>query len=366
MKTLIELLREYRLPDIGVRFIDREKEILNILALKDFQMHIILGPRGCGKTKLLHALSYLLFRAKENTQVTYIGYLRKGLNLYTQIYSTNTGILRDIAKWTKKYFKVVSKFKHPANGLELLGFIDPCAPLKIATKKKFIFKKRLKSKHLIIIDGLDEVIGDQDIIKTINRFCREFQGKLLESIRKEGGSIKILAVFSRNITGLPKLSTSILWNFNKNIYRKFLSEISCPLEFDKIWALCGGNLGLTIELLNSKWNTNSIIEQRLTSMKRTIEDYASDKKKILTEVLNEIKKIEEIDDLAEKDLWKYFEQKYFTMSIPEEGEKLSEIPKESWIGRKAAWQAPIYMYCFKAVLRKGFEASAEDVVKLFK
>lgn len=364
MELSAPILKKYRLPNIGIRFIDREKEISSILALEDFQTHAIIGPRGCGKTNLMHVISYLL-KEKGDTQVTYIGYMRRGLNLYTQIYSTNSGISKDIAKWSKKYFRVVDRFSYPAKGLELLGFIDPYAPLRISTKIKFIFKKRLKLKHIIIVDGLDEVLSDQNTIKVVNKLGQELRGKLSESIKKAGGTIKILAVFSRNILGLPKMELNVLWNFNKSTYEKFLSEVSCPLDFSELWTLCGGNLGLTVELLNLKWNLEAFIEQNLEYVKRAIEKYSLNRRRSLADILSELKEAEEVDILAEKDLWKILEQHYFTISIPE-GRRLSEIPKEKWIGKKAAWQAPIYMYCFKAILSKGVKASTEDVVKLFK
>ncbi len=83
---MCKLIHNYTAPELYVNFIDREYEIEKITKLVNGRLHVIAGPRGCGKTELFKALTYALRQVedKEKYNIVFI-VLRQIKQEYTQI-----------------------------------------------------------------------------------------------------------------------------------------------------------------------------------------------------------------------------------------------------------------------------------------
>ncbi|HDI75514.1 MAG TPA: hypothetical protein ENF55_06120 [Thermoprotei archaeon] len=362
MERASHILRSYRVPDIGSTFHDREKELQKLLELENFKIYTILGPLGCGKTKFIEATAFYLKKTRGEIILTYIGYLRRGYNLYTRVFSTNKSIVKDFIKLHKKYHRLVSRSHEPVEGAELLGFVSPSSILKVVTKSRLFFKSRLKKRHLVVVDAIDEVLEERDLKAQIDRFQKSFREKYLSKVRRHGGSLKVVVITSRKV--VPATETLLFWNLNKKDYFSLLEEIKCPLALEDAWKLCGGNTGLTLELVSSDWILEKIFEKYLKKLKSIIIDEALSIRKPVNNIIEELCKASNIDELKLTSMWKRYEKEYVIIDL-KNTKKMSEISYEKWIGRELAWQKPVFMYCHEAILLKGLEAKTRDVIKLF-
>jgi len=90
------------------RFVDREAEAREILglgrAIRDREITILYGPKGCGKTTLLLALANTLTSFRErSTEIHYVSMDEAERNI--NITSTNKDIIKDSKKRLAKYIK---------------------------------------------------------------------------------------------------------------------------------------------------------------------------------------------------------------------------------------------------------------------
>ena len=352
-----EKLKDYKVPELYVNFVDREVELKNLLNLEKGRVHIITGPKGCGKTELIKVFTYLL-QDFEDYNITYIIHeVERG---YTYLYSNNQVTLRQLIG---KGVEIVEELLKPF-GIVIKQFIS----LIDLIQRIFKVKKFRKVNNIIIIDEFRDVYKNvRQVIEIDANLIRDLDLKY----SKEGGSIKLIYITSdatitylRDVIG-SKVDWYIVWNLPENAFTKLIKEISCEIESKLLWKLIGGNPRELIILRKYNWNLNMWISEKITTIRKVIENYVKSEKIELHELFKRIENhIDNIDDLSLEKIWDYFLEKNIVMEIDTRYLKLSYIPEEKYLGLRNAFQLPIYYHVLKAIIEyRTLNIKPEDVIK---
>lgn len=98
-------------------------KILN--ELRTSFVHVLTGPRGCGKTELINAMSYVLKHSKTNFDIVFVTYGEEGNVISsTCLYTTIKDLAKDVLKNISGIGILITHVIEPTYGIIFKGFIE--------------------------------------------------------------------------------------------------------------------------------------------------------------------------------------------------------------------------------------------------
>jgi hypothetical protein len=228
----------------------------------------------------------------------------------------------------------------------------------------------LRSKRKIVI-VLDEVKADSsERLAEFRGWLEGFANTLKWDTGKywieKGGSISVVALTSDALVSEirykvgSKVNWALIWNLPYNAMVELAEQLNLSVDAELLWRLTGGNpralvsikvAGLKgwidLDVLGRVWR---VIKEAGGTARASIWD----KLKVVTD---------NIDD-GGAGLLKIMEKHNIAVFIGG-STKISDIPKEEWVGRYYAYQIPAYYYALKAmVARRSLHVTPDDILSI--
>ncbi|MFZ8794154.1 MAG: ATP-binding protein [Acidilobaceae archaeon] len=355
-------------PNIGpLRFVDRVREAKAILdesekAVLNGMITVLYGPKGCGKTSLFKALHDIV-TSMEDTDVDVV----------------IVGSEKEAWKAEKLYApKSLGEILKEVKGI--LGFnITPTGEVtsslavdatKIISLMVGYIAQMLRSKRKIVI-VLDEVKADSgERLAEFRGWLEGFANTLKWDAGKywveKGGSISVVALTGDALVSEirykvgSKVNWALMWNLPYNAMVELSKQLELDVEPQILWRLTGGNpralVGIKVAGLKG-WIDLDVLGRVWRVIKEaggTARASIWDKLKVVTD---------SIDDGGAR-LLNIMEKHNIAVFIGG-STKISDIPKEEWVGRYYAYQIPAYYYALKAmVARRSLHVTPDDILSI--
>ena len=355
-------------PNIGsLRFVDRVREAKAILdesekAVLNGMITVLYGPKGCGKTSLFKALHDIVTSMEDaDTDVVIVGSEKEAWRaekLYTP--KTLSDILREV--------KGILGFNISSTG-EVTSSLAVDATKIISLMVGYI-AQMLRSKRKIVI-VLDEVKADSgERLAEFRGWLEGFANTLKWDTGKywmeKGGSISVVALTSDALVSEirykvgSKVNWALIWNLPYNAMVELAEQLSLSIDPELLWRLTGGNpralVGIKVAGLKG-WIDLDVLGRVWRVIKEaggTARASIWDKLKVVTD---------SIDDGGAR-LLNIMEKHNIAVFIGG-STKISDIPKEEWVGRYYAYQIPAYYYALKAmVARRSLHVTPDDILSI--
>lgn len=354
-------------PNIGsLRFVDRVREAKTILdesekAVLNGMITVLYGPKGCGKTSLFKALHEIVTSMDTDVDVVIVGSEKeawKAEKLYAP--KTLSDILREV--------KGILGFNISSTG-EVTSSLAVDAT-KIISLMVGYTAQLLKSRRKVII-VLDEVKADSsERLAEFRGWLEGFANTLKWDTGKywmeKGGSISVVALTSDALVSEirykvgSKVNWALIWNLPYNAMVELAEQLNLSVDAELLWRLTGGNpralVGIKVAGLKG-WIDLDVLGRVWRVIKEsggTARASIWDKLKVVTD---------NIDD-GGAGLLKIMEKHNIAVFIGG-STKISDIPKEEWVGRYYAYQIPAYYYALKAmVARRSLYVTPDDILSV--
>ncbi len=348
-------MRRHIVPELEIEFINRETEFNKILSLEEGKIHIITGPKGCGKTELAKEIEYTLENDKKHS-IILITYETDKTNITITPRKTikePTKKLKNVIK--EEPYRIITK-----TILDIVEIISEILKIKELTKRRII----------IIVDEFRNIYRNDKA-----RQMLEVEANRIRYINKEleeqGGSIKLILITSdaaitylRNTIG-TKVQWYIMWNLDEKSTYEVLQKLKCPIDHYITWKLTGGNLREIVIIRSHNWNLEKWIRIKISELITCLREYAQSENKNLIDIIKEIEG--NVDELSWRKIWKYLLKDNIVIEIDDRFEKMSIIPKDESIGSFAAYQVPIYYYIMKCIVEKGnLDVDPSNILRIVK
>ena|GEM_PF-220450 len=376
---IISRMHSYR-TDLG-GFVDREKEAREILEwgfgkpIRGGRITVLYGPKGCGKSTFFRALSTAIDQVDARLDVMVVRKPEEATRVsFLHLPKSFRDLARDIAGHVAEGFKISSA--EPS--IEFTSTPTYIA-WKIASYIAYIFEK---GRDVLVV--VDEVKADsKEHLSNFRQWLESFANDIAEYNRKyseKGGSIAVIALTSdalvreiRHMVG-DKVSWALIWNLARvssvelasqiGLQHRVAGELGVDAEkaMEILWRLAGGNPRELEQIWGGglrKWIENKVIDG--------IQSFTQDlSKKMRNKALEEISaSLDRVDDIgwAEPSIWKAMLRHNIIIYIAA-ADKISELPREPWIGSRFAFQIPAYYYALKIATRKrSWDISPEEVIR---
>ncbi|RLF15605.1 MAG: hypothetical protein DRJ66_04135 [Thermoprotei archaeon] len=363
---VLKRLREYSievLPDITVRFVDRDYEVENVLEKKVFTpgwITVLYGPKGCGKSTLFNALKYAIKDFDINLDIIVVSSEREAWRA-EKIYVPKKlkGVLEDIRSLLKFSY-------NPIKG-DIIGFVDITKLIGLLVGH--IAHSFKEARDVLVV--LDEVKVDSDTrLAEFRGWIESMANDLLvdnTEYRRRGGSIAVIALTSdalvakiRYVIG-SKVEWNLMWNLPRSALENLADQLKLREDKELLWKLTGGNPRALISIKREglrEWIMNEVVETiRLTFDIEARNDPENLWKVFLaiSENPDELPELSSVKGLYEDDRWrdKAFKTNIFIyIGGLSTDNTISRLPKEPWIGKYYAFQIPAYMYAVRVMARK--------------
>ncbi|RLE57937.1 MAG: hypothetical protein DRJ40_01660 [Thermoprotei archaeon] len=362
-EVVVSCLGRYVVPGLGIYFVDREREVRYVLdwVLRGVSWnYVVYGPWGCGKTEFARAVTYAV---EELNDFVFLYVDLTQSELHQAIYA-RYGVKELLLELVQRVCEDLLKF-----------------PLKVfALLRKLCEVYKLVGRYLVIF--MDEVTRSLDRYRISIRDYVSALDKAIHEWRRELGLRNIVTVLLTSELSLIQyfrrevgktLSIYEMWNLSKSAFMRLLEEVKCPLDYEILWRLCGGNPRLIYELRNVyAWDVERWLEREIV---RCWSLYSMIRRSdVLLKYLRSV--VEEIDSLAPIPITEELKQQLPEVALTQEllrqnmvipleptNHLLSEVPREEWIGREWAWQVPLYYYIFRAILEKEQKPTSETILR---
>jgi energy-coupling factor transporter ATP-binding protein EcfA2 len=372
IKEIISRMHSYR-TKLGF-FVDREFEARSIIAGEDIavggMITVLYGPKGCGKSTLFRVLS----RAADQA----------GSGLDVLVVERSEEALQKALLYLPKSFRglgesIAGYLRDSQISPDRATIVSTSTIFGIAfTLASYIASRLRRGRRVLIV--ADEVKADSpEHLSNFRQWLESFANDIAEYNRiysEKGGSIAVIALTSdalikelRDVVG-RKVDWALMWNLPRNAFEDLISQIGShhrvAREFgisseeakEILWKLAGGNpraLGLIWEKGVMKWLEDEVL--------RNLSDLVEELRKPFGEKLwEELERASNSIDDADIDLKKAMLRKNIVIYIAG-ADKISEMPREQWIGKKYAYQIPAYHYALKTMAKKSTDISPEEVIK---
>ncbi len=335
-----------RFGNIDVTFVDRERALKRFEEIGErgtYPVYVIYGPEGCGKTSLLRQAKEIL--EDYGYAVVYFSPIEKEVGKRLSI----TESVKDIVK---PLLEVVL-------GESGARFVDKVIELSSRLMK---YRKRVA----ILADDIFQAVGLNEAESYVKTF--------LNMIEYPSAPIERIAIIVASSEGESKARIGrhswsfmfVLWNMNMDGFRELYNQIPGKKpDFDDVWRLTGGNPRLLLQLYESKWNANAII-QGIISV-RNLRSFIKSLNKTQIEVLREsledpdalLKRLGEAEDEDKQKILQLINELIrlnLIMELPFRNDFLwIDVPPpkkdlELGIGEDYAWQTPLHREVVKMVL----------------
>ena len=355
-------------PNIGsLRFVDRVREAKAILdesekAVLNGMITVLYGPKGCGKTSLFKALHEIVTSMEDvDVDVVIVGSEKEAWRA-EKLYAPKS--LGEILKEVKG----ILGFDISSTG-EVASSLAVDATKIISLMVGYI-AQMLRSKRKIVI-VLDEVKADSsERLAEFRGWLEGFANTLKWDTGKywmeKGGSISVVALTSDALVSEirykvgSKVNWALIWNLPYNAMVELAEQLNLSVDAELLWRLTGGNpralVGIKVAGLKG-WIDLDVLGRVWRVIKEaggTARASIWDKLKVVTD---------NIDD-GGAGLLKIMEKHNIAVFIGG-STKISDIPKEEWVGRYYAYQIPAYYYALKAmVARRSLYVTPDDILSV--
>ena len=355
-------------PNIGpLRFVDRVREAKAILdegekAVLNGMITVLYGPKGCGKTSLFKALHDIVTSMEDaDTDVVIVGSEKEAWRA-EKLYAPKS--LGEILKEVKG----ILGFDISLTG-EVTSSLAVDATKIISLMVGYI-AQMLRSKRKIVI-VLDEVKADSsERLAEFRGWLEGFANTLKWDAGKywmeKGGSISVVALTSdalvseiRYMVG-SKVNWALIWNLPYNAMVELAEQLSLSIDPELLWRLTGGNpralVGIKVAGLKG-WIDLDVLGR----VWRVIKEAGGTAR---ASIWDELKVVTDSIDDGGAGLLKIMEKHNIAVFIGG-STKISDIPKEEWVGRYYAYQIPAYYYALKAmVARRSLHVTPDDILSI--
>jgi hypothetical protein len=170
--------------------------------------------------------------------------------------------------------------------------------------------------------------------------------------RDKGGSIAVVALTSdamvkevRSRVG-PKVNWAYMWNLDPGSLGELARRLNLDLDMDTLWRLTSGNPRALVRIkVNGlkKW-----VEEEVLAVVRELLDEARRElgERLWDELRMAVEELDEADYSLKQLMLKHNIILYIT------GYKVSELPRERWVGERYAYQIPAYYHALKLMVEK--------------
>jgi energy-coupling factor transporter ATP-binding protein EcfA2 len=355
-------------PNIGpLRFVDRVREARAVLdegekAVLNGMITVLYGPKGCGKTSLFKALHDIVTSMQDADIDVVIVSSEKEAWRAEKLYAPKS--LGDILKEVKG----ILGFDIASTG-EVKSTLAIDATKIISLMVGYI-ARMLRSKRKIVI-VLDEVKADSsERLAEFRGWLEGFANTLKWDAGKywveKGGSISVVALTSDALVSEirykvgSKVNWALIWNLPYNAMIELAEQLNLSIDPELLWRLTGGNpralVGIKVaglkgwidlDVLGRVWR---VIKEAGVTARASIWD--------------ELKVVTDSIDDGGAGLLNIMEKHNIAVFIGG-STKISDIPKEEWVGRYYAYQIPAYYYALKAmVARRSLHVTPDDILSI--
>jgi energy-coupling factor transporter ATP-binding protein EcfA2 len=390
IKEIISRMHSYviRSKDFSWSFVDREREVREILEwglgrpVRDGMITVLYGSKGCGKSTLFRAMGYALEDVPDIELITIAAReleaarrvvlnVRRSMRDLLQRIVNNLGIRADWIDFTTLTI---------TGGVSLLG-----AAWEIANLIKYAVVDARESIDKRILIAIDEVKADspghlssfKQWLESFANELREINGEIVE---KKGGGVAVIALTSdalikelRSVVD-GKVKWALMWNLPRNAFEEHILQvglhhrvarelgISSEEAKEILWRLSGGN-PRALELIWENWIKKWLEGEVINGIKGFVQHLPKkQRRKALEEISASLDKVDDIG-WTDPSIWKPMLRHNIIIYVAA-ADKISEIPREQWIGREYAFQIPAYYYALKAMARKrSTDISPEEVIR---
>jgi len=379
---IVSRMHSYR-TDLGV-FVDREKEAWEVLGfgrgvIRDGTISILYGPRGCGKTTLFAALISSLANFRDRSvEIHYVSIDDAGGNIVAA--STNRGLAEELSSrlgsegFSISFGVSISPFHMIPAGFSLsisvggkhFEQIDAIAIVREAIDE-IVSEGGGGARHVVVVDEY-RLSSPEDFNRLKNHievFYNRLEHFITKILKARGSSIAYIitasdaSVVSLKVGG-SKERYAFMWNLPREASDRIATRIG--VNENLAWRLAGGNSRALRDIRDSgvgKWIENKVIGGiRIFARGLPIEV----RDKALEKISSSLDRVDDIDWL-DPSIWEPMLRRNIIIYIAD-ADKISEPPRETWIGREFAFQIPAHYYTLKAMARKrSWEISPEEVIK---
>ncbi len=364
LRAVVEGVRDYVVPDLGIGFVDREFEVGKLLGEyirgRGYEhLMVVTGPWGCGKSQFARAIVHALSKVG-NYIAVYVDLTQEEIGKV--VYPLHT-------KVSEVLMKLIS---------EVLGDVVkiPLYLYQLFTELRRVTE--LEGKVFLLI--IDEVTRSLEKYRlSIRDFISCMSMKIFE-IRDEVGLESLYSIvltseqtamqyFLREIG--KNMYVYLLWNLPREAHDLLLSRLDIPpsLSTELLWRLTGGNPREVKCLRDFNWNVSEYVSARIELM-RDVYRYAArigvlDYLRTITESVDELVPYVPDEVSPEFRLCEFLLRNNVVIRVDARLRKLSKVPSEPWVGKVWSFQVPIYYWILKTMVSKQCEkVTPRDVISV--
>ncbi len=334
---LSRVMARFREKASSIRFVDRERElqhVLDIIQRGSRFVHVVYGPRGCGKTTFFELLHTAL--NEEPSLVCTIFALEEDTikSLFVREKPLRERIESLVKEFARKIDNVV---------VLILEVVDVVVDYVVNRSFEYL---------VCVIDELrkDSKLAPKALVDILyNR---------VNSLEEHGVKTSVFIITSYHTIVPDLISTrkcvcSFMWNLDKDATRRLCELLGLP-DPDIVYKLSGGNpreIRMIAELGIDKWIEERVHELCMSPVIRELIAEAG-RREQLGKVLESV---DCIDDFPE--IRRALEELNLVIKIPElpsiymSGMVLTE-DSELGIGKHFAWQVPVYKRILEILVEK--------------
>jgi energy-coupling factor transporter ATP-binding protein EcfA2 len=357
---------------LGV-FVDRETEAREILglgrAIRDGEITILYGPKGCGKTTLLLVLANTLTSFSErSTEIHYVSMDEAKRNI--NITSTNKDIMKRLSKRLKDRGYSVSL------GASLgMPIVFPAGFSLSISKKEGLFKqmdaietamdivrdivsrKGDGKRHVIVIDEyrLSSETDYRDLKHHVEIFYNVLEHSINRVLEERGSSLAYIittsdAAVTKMKVGGSKERYILMWNLPRGATERIAEGIGIDKEL--AWKLSGGNPRALADI--KAYGLEKWIEGLKIEISGIIMNITGGRRDKIEEYLEYVGGVEADPDQVpgSREMFEAMLRENILIMLTIDVDRISEISEEPWIGKYFAYQVPAYYYILKAMAKK--------------
>jgi len=363
-------------------FVDREAEAREILglgrAIRDGEITILYGPKGCGKTTLLLALANTLTSFRErSTEIHYVtmSRTRRKMNLV----STSKDIADEISK----------RFENSGYNVSLgatlgIPIVFPAGFSISVSKKRGSFNQmdaietamdivdELVSegdgkRHVVVVDEY-RFLSENDYIELkshVEVFYNVLEHSISRVLEERGSSLAYIittsdAAVTKMHVGGSKERYILMWNLPREATERIAEGIGIDKEL--AWKLSGGNPRALTEIKDyglENWLETKIIKTLKNLYNELLILRGLDENRVWADLEKAVNNIDSVYPDTMQIMLKENIAIYHGI-----GMKISDLPREPWIGKDYAYQIPAYYHALKIMANKrSTDTSPEEVIR---